>query len=133
MCKHLLLLFITKLYAWKDICNQTVFVANIFFTIQFNPKKYPSTLQTFNPFSTNVPLLYPLKTSKNRRFSDVFRGYRSGTLVENDLIKLNKQPLIARFGQLYKILTIQKFSRKIYLPDTFKLFEFFIFLIWAQV
>ena len=38
-----------------------------------------------NPFSTNLPLLYSLKTSKNRRFSDVFRGYRSGTLVENGL------------------------------------------------
>ena len=34
-----------------------------------------------NPFSTKVPLLYPLKTSENRRFSDVFRGYRSGSLV----------------------------------------------------
>ena len=39
----------------------------------------------FNPFSTNVPPLYRLKTSKNLRFSDVFRGYRSGTLVENGL------------------------------------------------
>ena len=38
-----------------------------------------------NPFSTNVPLLYPLETSENQRFSDIFRGYRSGTLVENDL------------------------------------------------
>ena len=27
----------------------------------------------------------PLKTSENRRFSDAFRGYRSGTLVENEL------------------------------------------------
>ena len=27
-----------------------------------------------NPFSTNVPLLYPLKTSENWRFPDVFRG-----------------------------------------------------------
>ena len=33
------------------------------------------------PFSTNVPLLYPLKTSGNL----VFRGYRSRTLVENGL------------------------------------------------
>ena len=40
-----------------------------------------------NPFSTNVPLLYSLKTSENLRFSDVFRGYRSGTLVENGLMK----------------------------------------------
>ena len=38
-----------------------------------------------NPFSTNVPLPYLLKTSENRRFY-VFRGYRSGTSVENGLI-----------------------------------------------
>ena len=38
-----------------------------------------------NPFLTNVPLLYPLKTSENLRFSDDFRGYRGGTLVENGL------------------------------------------------
>ena len=36
----------------------------------------------FNPFSFNVPLLYPLKTSENLRISDIFRGYGSGTLVE---------------------------------------------------
>ena len=34
----------------------------------------------------NVPFLYPLKTSANRRFSDIFRGYRSRTLVENGSI-----------------------------------------------
>ena len=39
----------------------------------------------FNPFSSNVPLLNPLKTSENWRFSDIFRGFRSGTLVENGL------------------------------------------------
>ena len=39
-----------------------------------------------NTFSTNAPLLYPLKTPENLQFSDVFRGYRSGTLVENGLI-----------------------------------------------
>ena len=38
-----------------------------------------------NLFSTNVPLLYPQKTSENLRFSDILRGYRSGTLVENGL------------------------------------------------
>ena len=42
--------------------------------------------ERINQFSTNAPLLYPPKTSENRRFSDVFRGYRSGTLVENGLI-----------------------------------------------
>ena len=35
----------------------------------------------FNPFSTNVQPLYPLNTSENLRFSDVFRGYISGTLL----------------------------------------------------
>ena len=42
-------------------------------------------MNLFNPFSTNVPLLYPLKASENLWFSDAFRGYRSGTLVENGL------------------------------------------------
>ena len=35
-----------------------------------------------NPFSINVLIIYPLKT-ENLWF---FRGYRSGTLVENELI-----------------------------------------------
>ena len=39
-----------------------------------------------NPFSINVPFIYPLETSENLRYSDVFRTYRSGTLVENGLI-----------------------------------------------
>ena len=43
-----------------------------------------------NPFSTNVPRLYPLKTSENLRLSDVFRGYRSRTLIENGLKNHNK-------------------------------------------
>ena len=38
-----------------------------------------------NPFSTNVSLLHPLKTLENLEFSDVFKGYRSGTLIENGL------------------------------------------------
>ena len=37
----------------------------------------------FNLFSTNFPLLYPLKASENLQFSDVFKGYRSGALIEN--------------------------------------------------
>ena len=39
---------------------------------------------SISPFSTNVPLLYPLKTPENRRFS-VFREYRGGILVEHGL------------------------------------------------
>ena len=43
-----------------------------------------------DPFSSIVPVLYPLKTQENLRFSDVFRGYTSVTLVENGLkLRLN--------------------------------------------
>ena len=42
-------------------------------------------VENINPFSTNVPLLHPLKTSENLWFSDVFSGYKIGTLVENGL------------------------------------------------
>ena len=38
-----------------------------------------------NPSSTNVLLIYLVKTSENLRFFDVLRGYRSGILVENGL------------------------------------------------
>ena len=44
-----------------------------------------SELGWFNSFSTNIPLLYPLKTSEILRFSDVFMGYKNRTLVENGL------------------------------------------------
>ena len=54
----------------------------------FNNCNDPTEIH-FNPFSTNVPLLYPLKTSENLWFSDVFKGYRSGTLVENGLINFS--------------------------------------------
>ena len=45
-------------------------------------------LKLINPFSTNAPLLYPLKTSENQGSSDVFRGYRSRILIENGLSNL---------------------------------------------
>ena len=40
-----------------------------------------------NPFLANAPILYPLKTPENERFSDVFRGYKLGTLATNGLIQ----------------------------------------------
>ena len=43
------------------------------------------SISVINPFSTNVSLLYALKTSENLRFSDVFRRYIRGTWVENEL------------------------------------------------
>ena len=50
-----------------------------------------------NPFRAKVPIyfigfqyseafLYPLKASENRRFSDVFRGYRNAAEYSKELI-----------------------------------------------
>ena len=39
----------------------------------------------FNKFHATALFLYPLKTQKNRRLSDVFRGYRKGPLTWNVL------------------------------------------------
>ena len=39
------------------------------------------------PYSPSVTFRYPQKTSENRRFSDVFRGYRNVTLGDYGLIQ----------------------------------------------
>ena len=39
------------------------------------------------PFLANVPILYPLKTPENQRFSSVFRRYKIGTLARNELMR----------------------------------------------
>ena len=39
----------------------------------------------FNLLRPGVPFLYPLKVSENLGFSDVFRGYKQGTLGSNVL------------------------------------------------
>ena len=61
----------------------TIFTKKLSDRVQNTPVK----LFTFNPCSTNVPIVFPLKTSENRRFSDVFKGDRSGILVENRLMR----------------------------------------------
>ena len=48
----------------------------------------------FNPFAPNARFLYPLKTSENLRFSDVFRGKRKGVLETNGLICDNEMSRI---------------------------------------
>ena len=39
----------------------------------------------FNSFHATGLFLYPLKTSENQRFSDVFRGYRKRPMALNEL------------------------------------------------
>ena len=51
---------------------------------EFGFNNFKKWFQTYcNPFSTNIPLIYHLKTWENRRFSG---RHRSGTLVENGLM-----------------------------------------------
>ena len=48
------------------------------------------TVIIINPFHATDLLLYPLKTSENQRFSDVFRGYQKRSVVRNGLTLLEK-------------------------------------------
>ena len=71
--------------------------------------------EDLNTFSTNVPLLYPLKTLENQRFSDVFKGCRSGTLVENGLktfknIDLTSTPMAIIWPFKYYLPNIPQIS-----------------------
>ena len=65
-------------------------------------------LKHLNPLSTNVPLLQPLQTSKNLPFSDFFRGYRSGTLVENRFILFFPNTAFFQFHKIYIVGNIEK-------------------------
>ena len=56
------------------------------FAALFNPKIPGNLATSSNPYSPSVTFLYPLKTLDNRRFSDVFRGYRNVKLGEYRLI-----------------------------------------------
>ena len=42
-------------------------------------------MDSINPFQATGLFLYPLKTSENQRFSDVFRGHRKRPVAWNGL------------------------------------------------
>ena len=56
-----------------------------FYHVNKNNSQSESTIDTLNPFLVNVLFLHPLKTSENLWFSNIFRGYRNGTLLWNGL------------------------------------------------
>ena len=90
----------------------------------------------FAPFSTNVSLLHPLKTSQNLRFSDVFRGYRSGKLVENGAKTYLVQEQcyttsFARFGTIYTILKALKTNTGVLLLVKLQAFTESNTLLWV--
>ena len=65
--------------------------------------------RSIDPFSTNEPLLY-------RRFSDVFRRYRGGTMVENGSRLRQFDPLSSRFrsspSEVFFGKSVSKICRK---------------------
>ena len=42
----------------------------------YNFELIQHSIQVINTFLVNVPILYPLKTPENQKFSGVFRGYK---------------------------------------------------------
>ena len=57
-------------------------------------------------FHANAPFLYPLKTSENIWFSDVFREYRNETLAWNGLIQ-------KAFSGWYRKIFTETFGEKL--------------------
>ena len=95
-------------YSWKilkkDHQNSTNNYLNIAQKERFEFPIFPLLVNGFpaknksllNPFVPNAPVVYPLKTSENLKvfwlwFSNVFRGYRKGTLGTNGLIFFQRQ------------------------------------------
>ena len=77
--------------SWIFLINGIIVLSNSTGPFRTQTTKSKLFVKIVNPFSTNIPLLYPLKTSENVQFSDVLRGYRSGTLVENGLMGIFRE------------------------------------------
>ena len=50
--------------------------------------KSSHTYQIVSTYLPNVPILFPLKTPENQRFSGVLRRFKIGTLARNGLRKV---------------------------------------------
>lgn len=66
----------------------------------YNNEHLFASWKVINSISTNIPLLYPLKTLENR-FS-VFKGYGMGRLVENGSVLIEDT-----LAQLYNVQCLQ--------------------------
>ena len=88
LCQKPSLVLFENLYSFLHACfkniQQKTFLFNKRNHIILIEGLYLNAPQEKHAFSTNVPLLDP-------RFSDVFRGYRGGTLVENGLVTFHVQ------------------------------------------
>ena len=82
---------VRKIFRKTNISNPLIRTRKILCTHLIDgPKWYKITqsitYEIFNPFRANIPFLYPLKNSEHLWFSDIFRGYKNGTLAQNKLI-----------------------------------------------
>ena len=75
-----------ELFANIALCFSIIASARLFSLVWDLFSKTFRLLYSIYPFHTNVSLLYPLKTSKNVWFYEVFKVYRNETLVWNELI-----------------------------------------------
>ena len=56
-----------------------------------------------DPLCPSVPFLYPLKISENQRFSDIFMGYKKGTLERKGLNKIKAVEILSIKTQMVLI------------------------------
>ena len=61
---------------------------------------FSETVNKFNLFPVNFPVLYPLETPGTLCFSGVFRGYKMGTSARNGLRAFDKVQYV---GLLHKL------------------------------
>ena len=58
----------------------------------------------FNPLLPDIPFLCPLKTLENRRFSDVFIGYKKGALGSNGLRNIKVEHWLDLFSKIFFVI-----------------------------
>ena len=63
----------------KEICLAVGRALNV--SGPFNMQLIAKVRNSFNPFHANIPFLYPPENVPLKTFSDVFRGYKKGTLT----------------------------------------------------
>ena len=75
-----------------------------------------------NLFQPNDSFLYPLKTSESQRFSDIFRGYGSGTSGQNGLIDFSIFSVEFSFfcSTHFQVRVIEKKGRGVFSTQSFK-------------
>ena len=84
-------------------------IKNFLLLLRFiSPMNFNANKNAFNPFVPNASFLYPLKTSKNVKFCNVFMGLRKSALGTNGLSK-NQPPKSCRLEGNQKMKKVSIF------------------------